>query len=1252
MKWKTPLGVLFLAPAILVNLGCSGAQTTKQATTTQGSANASRAKPVSTQDAPSSFVASHEPETSTGSDRPLSVRLVPQLGHGNGVQGISISLNGKVAATASADKTLRVWDPQSGILLRSIAIGDQVWDVAILRDNRRALVAGGSKIEVWDLLEGTRVAEAKTQQSRMRRLHRSDRVVLADGSGGVSLWNVEPLSLIRQLRPSRQGTEFGAEDLDVSPNDEWVALGRDDGRIVLLDLATGNSARELRGHSKSLVTVRYSRAGDVLTSFGKDQTIRKWDVASGRELQHFSYPERIVDADLINDATAVVSSSDDTTKVIRLEDGSIVGTLDAWPGTSLWRTSKVVASSDGKRAVIATGDGTVQFSSLVDRGPVHATPARRNGAFSLALSPRGDRLAIGFGGGEVDLWDSVMASRVRRFPYIHDDRGLGPVVFSPDGNWLLRQADMEIFVIDLRSGSLVRTLKSESPATIYAMAVSPDGQWLAAAGAQSLSVFELGTGRFRWANTKQPFIDEVAFSPDGRRVISCSANHDTRVYDASSGSELRTLGGPISPGSIDFLDDNLVLLGGWDSLALWDVRTGRMVRQYAARRSGAGVAAYTPDKRFIVTGSDFGEMTLIDASSGRVVTKFMAHDDNIRQVVPSSDGRFIYTTSFDGTIRVTPLDTLIQGTAATDPRALVWVADNSDWLSYSADGYFDASRRGGGLVAAVSGFDGYRVDQLAVRNNRPDLTLNRLGLGTPQALSLFKDRYQTRLRRLGFAEDALSRNLSAAPTATIAEFTRQGRTAKLRCRFAGNGRNLKRYFVFVNDVAVGDGEGTPLSAGQVSAEVNVPLSAGRNKVELSVLSDVGVESFRDIVTVNVAEKAVGDLYYLGFGVSDYVDTRLNLKYAHKDAEDLGQLFERMREGTYNRVLTQTLTDAQVTKASVEKARSFLAPAKIDDTVVVFVAGHGVFGSGKGDTYYFMPHEADISRITATGVSFELIEDLVTGIAPRKKLLLLDTCESGERDGEDEVVRVTAGRSRGLAARGIRPVVFTQGDTGRRVPSQVFSQDRFIFNDLSRRSGTIVFSASHGVELSYEDDRLKNGIFTYELLQALSGSQADADRNGSVTTDELRSYVSQAVSTRTEGLQNPTVDRDNLEALFDFPVPGGRASPRASAPTETEQKVRRIRTSASAPPTADAETPISISLKPGVTTVVIGKDGRPTQVIAPPTAPSTTSSVPARPMEPARPPRPEERPWAGGAPSTAPEARTPRRRPQIFKSTVR
>lgn len=71
-------------------------------------------------------------------------------------------------------------------------------------------------------------------------------------------------------------------------------------------------------------------------------------------------------------------------------------------------------------------------------------------------------------------------------------------------------------------------------------------------------------------------------------------------------------------------------------------------------------------------------------------------------------------------------------------------------------------------------------------------------------------------------------------------------------------------------------------------------------------------------------------------------------------------------------------------------------------------------------------------------------------------------------------------------------------------------------------------------LSWENDELKNGVFTKAVLWALTGS-ADDDSDGAVTTDELRRYVARTVAERTGGRQNPTVDRDNVTVRIALPV---------------------------------------------------------------------------------------------------------------------
>ena len=1066
---------------------------------------------------------------------PPPFELVPQLGHGLGVSGISISPNGKVAATASADNSVRIWDAETGIMLRQLPIGEQVHDVAILHDGQRAVVVAGYDVQLWDLLRGARLAKFKTEGSaamRARLLNQPDWVVFGDAGGGIELWDLGRLQRVRHLFPE-VGEMNIVWGLDVSADDRSVAAAFSDGTIKIIDLQSGLLEREWAAHSHAARGVRFSRDGGTLTSFGDDKTIRQWNAKTGVRLNSQSFGEAINAAALLTDQSALIGFYQGNPKIVDLNTGGVIRDLQPWPGVSAEGVAAVAVSPDGRRSVTGGHGGSVLFSNLDDGTPIHATAGRRSGIMALALSPSGGELAAAYYGGEVDIWDVASGARLRQIPDVHDDHCSCYVAYTRDGRRLLRSVRENLYVWDARNGELLQTIKAAGPLDQRALAVSPNGQLAATAGGM-IAVYAIDSGRLLWTGPRNQNLIGLAFTPDSARLVAGTNGHGITIHDATSGAELRRFNGPAADlDGIEFSDANTALLRGSNGLSLWNLQSGQSQGK-PLKLPGVGKWALSADRNWVIA-SHGGQMVLLNVHTGEWRRQFASHIEEIRSIVPSRDGKLVYTASFDGTIRVIPFETLLAAEPNEDFRPLVWLGDRNEWLAYSTDGYFDASRRGGGLVATVSGLDGFRVDQLAVRNNRPDITLGRVGLGTQESLSVFASRHQQRLRRLGFSESELADNLMSAPQANITEFSRAGRRAHLKCVFSGRGRQLKRYYVFVNDVVVGDGEGTPLAGADVTVDLDVDLSSGRNKLEVSALNDVGVESLRDVRTANVAEPVRGNLYYLGFGVSRYADPRLTLRYADKDALDLGSSLMKMEGRGFDRVFVHTLTNSQVTKSSIAKAREFLARASVDDIAVVFVAGHGIFRDGPDEQYYFATYDTDIARIHETAAGYGLIESIMTGIVPRKKLLLLDTCQSGERDGEQEETRVNAGNSRGLVARGIRIQVLESGVSGVHGPRFTAHQDRFIFNDLSRRSGTIVFSAAHGFELSYEDDRLRNGTFTFELVRALTQPGADVNHDGWLSTDELRNYVTQAVSNRTHGLQNPTVDRDNLEALFGFPI---------------------------------------------------------------------------------------------------------------------
>ncbi len=459
------------------------------------------------------------------------------------------------------------------------------------------------------------------------------------------------------------------------------------------------------------------------------------------------------------------------------------------------------------------------------------------------------------------------------------------------------------------------------------------------------------------------------------------------------------------------------------------------------------------------------------------------------------------------------------------------IAAAGEWIHYTPDGYWDGSPSSGKLVAMSRGLEAFGIDQFALKNNRPDLILESMGLGTKELIEHYYQQYLKRLSKSGMSESDLSGDLHV-PEAVIRSVKQSGREVIVECLLSESESRLKKYNIYINDVPLFGAYGKELSGKSATVKDKIELTEGKNKIEVSCTNVKGAESYRALAYAEYKGKLKGDLYYIGFGVSNYKDSSLNLKYADKDAKDLADLYGSMK-GKYSNVYVKTYLNEEVTVENIRSARDLLKNAKPEDTFVLFIAGHGKHDTDKQATYYYITYNADRDNLKGTCANFEIIEDLLQGIAPRNKLFLMDTWESGEADESIESSYYSAAGSRGMKARTTRALTVT----GKSVPakrSYLFQKDRYIYNDLQRRSGAIVFSSSRGSEFSYESDNIKNGYFTRAVIDGLKGRNLKMT-NGLIMVDELKRFVSEKVARDTDNLQHPTVDRDNLYQKFGFPV---------------------------------------------------------------------------------------------------------------------
>jgi WD40 repeat protein len=241
-----------------------------------------------------------EPEPPQGPKGPAGFRLRQTLrGHGALVYRMAWSSDGRLLATPSQDRTVRLWELESGGLLRTLE-GH----------------AGAVVCVAWS--PGSRV--------------------LASGGGRrepvIRLWNVETGELIRTL----EGHEEAVKSLAWSPDARTLASGSDDGTIRLWNPETGNMVQLFEGHRDCVGSIAWSPDGMTIASGSMDGTIRLWDCGTGREAHRFEESSGVVWTVAWNpDGKSLACGTDDhTVQILDTESGRLTDVLEGHVAPVVW----------------------------------------------------------------------------------------------------------------------------------------------------------------------------------------------------------------------------------------------------------------------------------------------------------------------------------------------------------------------------------------------------------------------------------------------------------------------------------------------------------------------------------------------------------------------------------------------------------------------------------------------------------------------------------------------------------------------------------------------------------------------------------------------------------------------------------------------------------------------------------------------------------------------------------------------------
>ncbi len=1111
--------------------------------------------------------------------------MIVQLGHSDKITSIAYASGGKLIVSGSADNTVKLWDVDTGHLLRTfIGHSEAISYVSFSPDDRLIVSkAFDNTIFVWDAESG-KVKASLIPEDDNSELYDTSIIVSPDGRHLINLnrekhkWELCDITTYQFLEelPLFGGIAF-------SPLGDILAGENDKGEVVVWDFTNNNTVARLTVDDfKGLYYAAFSSNGEYLLVFPWSGNVILWELATGKckrlyDVNKFKEFNKNRIGTVTSDGRYVITADKDINGYlnrIKVWDSTLGEvTVGANPYPAVGITS-ISPSPEGSSIAFGGGDNTIEIWDLSsmkkiqvlkgDTGTVEEVFFSPNGEFGLSSFRRLVQNSSEWEGitqwceefeDHAVIWSLTDGRVVKHFPDI--TRYSGGVLFSPDNDTVLvvnKNSNIQFRSISNKAMDKGRVIAGRKSSEGYHITLSPDGKYLAVSGTEwiytendsfprsSISVYTYDSGVQIYS------IEEVAdyleYSPGGSYLVTRSYDR-VDFRDPLSGKPLRSISIPYNPFNMSknlavSHDDKYMLAGiGFGNIAMWDIETGEEMASYTSDSFDIASVAFSPNDTMFVSGAGNGIIELREAKTGRKIKTFTAHSGSVNSIKFSLDGKNLLSGSSDGTMRLWDIET-------GDWTAFMTNSDGSQWLIFTHDGYWDSSPRGSGLVAMVQGLESWNIDQFAVRNNRPDLILKRFPNHDSALIDHYFIQYLRRLRRLGLTEQDLSDDYRV-PEAGITSSIQEGKYMTLNLSFSDSIERLKSYNIYINDVPLFGAYGRELSGHKKDVTETIELSSDENKIEISCMNSAGDESFRSVLYASYNEEHVkGTLYYIGFGVSKYKDNSLNLQYAHKDAEDLKRLFNTTKK-SFHQVVTHTFIDEEVTRENIAKVKTLLIETTVDDTVVIFISGHGVHDDDKYATYYFLIHETDQNNLSQTAIDFEKLETLMQGIPPRKKLFLMDTCGSGEWEPEMmQQITLTASGNKGVSARipimerGLE-VVHSEKETA---PEQeprtyLYDKNRYIYNDVVRRSGAIVFSSCRGDEVSYEKRGYENGLFTEYIIQAVKGA-GDADGDGTVCTDELQQYVTKAVSTETKENphlyyipQNPTVDRDNVYVEFGF-----------------------------------------------------------------------------------------------------------------------
>ncbi|MEO5373596.1 MAG: caspase family protein [Alphaproteobacteria bacterium] len=750
----------------------------------------------------------------------------------------------------------------------------------------------------------------------------------------------------------------------------------------------------------------------------------------------------------------------------------------------------------------------IRIGRITDGQPI-IDKARIASITTIAVEENGKRMAFGMSDGSVRLWDTTLGQETRRITT--GDSAVVWLAFAPAGDMVATLGEKGgIGVVKLSSGAV-----SALPA------VGARGKGLAVTrdGSRVFVSFDDGTVRSIPTAGQGPtttagqgpttlFTDPkasghaLALNDAGTKLALGGSDGSVRLIDVATGQATAFGETDSKIKAISFARDGDKVLVADDDGKVMLVGPKGVEKKTSVSDDDLLTVAVSRDGRFFAAGGEDKRLHVVDMTTGNEVNTGDKQEVPITAVTFASSDKVVLSGGTDGIAHIFDRE-------KATPVAQV-VVGKTGWVVLGKDGEFDS--RGGTLDAVKWGNEQAALDmeQFTSSHYEPGLLMRAMKAGPDETHAAKEATMAAEVR------PSLAKSFSLPPVLNFAKslgdsnVTTEKLTVSFTAKDQGGGIDEVRLFqngqVVMSDNSQAGKESPVGGDDGVTLAAKTTLVKGMNEFKVVALSRERIESkpvllkitYTPPLTASV-EKAP-ELHVVTVGINKYKNPALNLDYGVPDANGIADFFIGQRNGLFSKVVKHALYDQQATHDNVIEMLSGLSTLAPEDVAVIYLAGHG---ETIGTTWYFIPH--DMTRpekraeIEEKGIPSTQIDAMVQKIGARKVVLMIDACKSGAAL---------------LSVRGF--------------------EERKALVRLARATGVHIMAAAARDQYAAELPSLGHGIFTYTILQGLSGKAART-KDGTVSIRELTNFVEERLPQLSEehanSVQFPIIDSRGM----DFPI---------------------------------------------------------------------------------------------------------------------